>query len=136
MRIDGADPGLDAGVEGGETVVQSVAGLVDGIVACDPGIGFVVCGDLFPEPDSAVLKVFVVPEGGIVGATVAVPIGVLTTRKGMEIENGVDFVFSTLGMLVWDFEGQERHTRSITRSRCLNPDSFSTRGFISSSKWR
>jgi hypothetical protein len=136
MWINGADADLDAGVEGGETVVQSVAGLIDGIVACDPGIGFVVCGDLFPEPDGAVLEVFVVPEGGIVGAAVAVPVGVLTTREGVEIEDGVDFVFSALGVLVWDFGGQEGHTRSITRSRCLNPDSFSTRGFISSSKCR
>lgn len=142
VRVDGADGGFEAGVEGWEADVLRVAGLVDGVVAGDPGVGAVAGGELGPEPDGAVLVVAVVPEGGVVGGVVGVPVRVLAAGEGVHVEDGVDVVFGALGEgyvsgLDWmGWEGREGRTRSITRSRCLNPLSFSTRGFISSSKWR
>lgn len=62
-----------------------VAGLVDGIVACDPGVVFIAVGDLFPKPDAAVLVVLVVPEGGVRGGIVGVPVGILPAGKGVHI---------------------------------------------------
>lgn len=74
-----------------------VAGLVDGIVACDPGVGDVAFCELGPEPDAAVLVVFVVPEGGVGGGVVGVPVGILAAGDGVHVEDCVDFVFGALG---------------------------------------
>jgi hypothetical protein len=97
LGVDGADRGLDAVVEGGQAPVLRVARLVDRVVAGDPGVGLVVCSELLPEPDGAVLVVFVLPEGGVVGAAVAVPVGVLAAGEGVQVQDCVDFVFCALG---------------------------------------
>ena len=60
VGVDGADGGFDAGVECGETEVLWVAGLVDRIVARDPGIISVAGRELLPQPDCAVLVILVV----------------------------------------------------------------------------
>ena len=52
----------------------------------------VVPRDLGPEPDEAVLEVLVDPEVGDVRAGVAVPVGVLAARRGVQVEDGVDAV--------------------------------------------
>ena len=57
VGIDCADGGVDSVVPFLETGVCGVAGLVEGVVARDPGIAFVVVCEFFPEPDCAVLKV-------------------------------------------------------------------------------
>jgi hypothetical protein len=140
VGIHGPDYRLVAVVEGRETVVEGITGLVNRIIACDPGVVLVVFCNLAPEPDGAVLVVFVVPEGGVGGGVVGVPVRVLAAGDSMHIEDCVDVVFGAL----WDVrltfsekvEGAGVCTNSITRSRCLNPDSFSTRGFMSSSKCR
>jgi hypothetical protein len=85
-------------IEGGETVVEGITGLVNRIIACDPGVVLIVFCDLAPEPDGAVLVVFVVPERGVGGGVVGVPVRVLAARDGMHIEDGVDVVFGAL----WD----------------------------------
>jgi hypothetical protein len=81
LAIDLTDRGLDARVEGGQAHVFWIAGLVDGVVAGDPGVGGVAARDLLPEPDCAVLEVEVVPEGGVVGDVVGVPVLVLAAGE-------------------------------------------------------
>lgn len=65
LVVDSADRWLEPCVESGKTEMFRVARLVDGIVACDPGVRAVAGGDGGPEPDGPVLVVFVVPEGGV-----------------------------------------------------------------------
>jgi hypothetical protein len=45
-------------------------------------VGGVARGDLGSEPNAAVLVVFVVPEGGMRGGVVGVPVGVLVAGGG------------------------------------------------------
>src|SRR4051812_28665435 len=85
IRIDGADSGFETLVECWETVVEWIAGLVDGVVACDPGVVFVVCCEFGPEPDGAVLVVFVFPECSVCGWVVGMPVGVLAARDGVHV---------------------------------------------------
>jgi hypothetical protein len=62
-------------------------------------VGGVARGDLGSEPNAAVLVVFVVPEGGMRGGVVGVPVGVLAAGKGVHVEDCVDFAFGTLRRL-------------------------------------
>lgn len=96
IGIDFTDLGFDAVVEGWEAVVKRIAGFVDEVVARDPGVGFVAAGDSSPEMDHTVLKVFVVPERGMVGWVVSVPVATLAAGKGVQVENCVDVVLGTL----------------------------------------
>lgn len=48
-------------------------------------VGGVARGDLGPEPNAAVLVVFVVPEGGMRGGVVGVPVGVLAAGEGVHV---------------------------------------------------
>lgn len=96
VRVDGTDSGLEAVVKGWETVVKRVAGLVDGVIACDPGVISVVLCDLTPEPDRSVLVVLVVPKRGISSWGIGVPVRVLTPRDGVHVEDRVDAVFGAL----------------------------------------
>jgi hypothetical protein len=98
MGVDGANLGLDAVVECGETIVQLIAGFIDRIVASNPWIRLVVRGDLLPEPYCTVLEVLVVPECGVFGTAIAVPVGILATWKRMHVENRVYIVLGTLGI--------------------------------------
>ena len=50
--------------------------------------------ELLPEPDYAVLVVLVVPKVGDVGASVRMPVGVLTAWCGVEVEDGVNALLS------------------------------------------
>lgn len=99
LVIDSTDRWLQARIESREASVFRVAGLVDGIVACDPRVRAVAGGDLRPEPDGAILVVLVVPEGGVRGGVVGVPVGVLAAGQGVHVEDCVDFVFGTLRRL-------------------------------------
>lgn len=93
----------------GRTVLQSVSmhcivhskiepPTVDRIVASHPGVALVPRRNLFPQPDAAILVIFVVPEGGIISHIVGVPVRVLAARNRVQVENGVDLVFRTLRM--------------------------------------
>ena len=81
VRVDGADCGADAVVEGYEAGVfcvqtrvlvgecgrgggrgTRVGRFVERVVAGDPGVPFVVFGQLLPQPDDPVLEVAVLPE--------------------------------------------------------------------------
>lgn len=73
-----------------------VTGLVDGVVACNPVVGGVARGDLDPEPNAAVLVVFVVPEGGVRGGVVRVPVGVFWPPGRLCMSRIVVIVFGTL----------------------------------------
>ena len=90
VRVDGADGALDARVECGQADVLRVAGLVDRVVAGDPGIVLVAVGELLPEPDRAVLMVLVVPECCVAGRAVGVPARTLAAGDGVHVEDGVD----------------------------------------------
>lgn len=57
---------------------------------------FVVLCKFRPQPDSAVLEILVIPKSSIIRGVVGVPIWVLTTRKGVHIEDRVDVVFGAL----------------------------------------
>jgi hypothetical protein len=81
--VDGADGGLDAGVESRQAEVLGIAGFVDGVVTGDPGVVLVAGSDVLPEPEGAVLEVLVVPEGGVVGDVVGVPVLVLAAGEGV-----------------------------------------------------
>lgn len=119
-----------------------VAGLVDGVVTRDPGVFLVARSDLLPQPDGAILVVLVVPERGPRRRVIGVPIWILAARERVHVEDGVDLVFRALGLSVCptltihlNYKNQYAGlTISITRSKCLKPSSFSTLGFISSSR--
>lgn len=85
VGVDGADGFVDAVVKGEDAGVLGIGGLVDGVVACDPFVGFEVLGEAFPEPYGAVLEIFVVPEVRDMSSVVRMPVGILPTRGGMQI---------------------------------------------------
>ncbi len=136
--VDGADGLVDAVVEGEDAGVFGVSGFVDGVVACDPFVGFEVLGETFPEPYGAVLEIFVVPDW----VNLRLELSVYNAQR-MNVQFAIcppwsecQSVFCPPGAvcrskMVYMLCCAQR---SITRSRCLNPDSFKTRGFISSAK--
>ena len=62
VGVDGADGVVHGGVEGHDAGVLRVGGLVERVVPGYPFVVFVVLGELGPEPEDAVLVVFVVPD--------------------------------------------------------------------------
>lgn len=62
IRIDVSDGFIDPVVPRLKSVMLWVARLVHGIVSSNPGVVLVMLSELLPEPDRAVLEVFVVPE--------------------------------------------------------------------------
>jgi hypothetical protein len=98
VKINPSDRGDDAVVESQQPRPLRVGGLVHGVVACDPGIPLVSTGNVLPKVDDAVLEVNVVPEGGVSGRVVGMPVLILAARAGMQVEDCVD---SVLGALVF-----------------------------------
>ena len=49
----------------------------------------VVTRNFCPEPDKAVLEIFVDPKVGDVGASIRMPAAVLTAGSGVHVENGI-----------------------------------------------
>lgn len=96
VRIDIPDRRHDTVVECQQTSPLRVSGLVHGVVTSNPWIAFVSSRNMFPQVDRPVLEVFVVPEGGVSGRVIAVPILVLSTGKGVKVENSVDTIFGAL----------------------------------------
>ncbi len=92
VGIDGTDGIVEAFVKGIDHGAGGVGGFIDGVVAGDPGIVAVAGSKGFPEVNHAVLKMFVIPEEGAVRGVVGVPMLVLKTRQGMQIDDGVDVV--------------------------------------------
>jgi hypothetical protein len=96
IGINLADDRDDAIVEGQKPGPLRVGRLVHGIVACNPWVSFVAFGDVPPQIDSPILKVDVIPKGGVTGGIVRVPVLILTSREGMQVEDSVNVVLGTL----------------------------------------
>lgn len=60
--VNGTDGGVDAVVEADEACVGVICGLVQWVVPCDPFVVLVMSSEFLPEPNGAVLEVFVVPD--------------------------------------------------------------------------
>jgi len=85
VRVDLSDSRLKAVVERRKTVVERVAWLVNWVVTSYPSVVLVAFSNLSPEPDDTVLVVFVVPEAGVVGDVVRVPVRVLSAGGGVKV---------------------------------------------------
>jgi hypothetical protein len=92
-----------------KTLMGWVAGFVKRVVTGDPGVGFVVRCEMLPEPEGAVLKMFVVPELSLAvrlvfvlwereGGTydmvtdVRVPVAILPAGNSVQVDDGIDFM--------------------------------------------
>lgn len=95
LGVDCADCFVHALVKADEGRVRWVCGFVEGVVSRDPLVSGIVLRELGPQPDRAVLKVFVDPKVGDVSARVAVPVRVLSSGCGVEVEEGVDTLLGT-----------------------------------------
>ena len=62
MRVHFPDGSFDAIIEGWESYVLRICGFVEGIVARDPRHTLIMSSQLFPQPDSPTLEVFMVPK--------------------------------------------------------------------------
>ena len=85
VGVDFSDSRLEAVVERRKTVVKRVTWLVDWVVTSYPSVVLVTFSDLSPEPDDTILVVFVVPEAGVVGNVVRVPVRVLSAGSGVKV---------------------------------------------------
>ena len=65
-----------------------------GVVAGDPGVVLVPIGDLFPQVDDPVLEMPVGPEARLMRRVVRVPMVILRSRQGVEVDHGVDAIAS------------------------------------------
>lgn len=138
LRVDLANCWDDAVVEGEETSPLRVGRLVHRVVSRYPRVPAVSLSNVLPQVDSTVLEVNVVPEGGVAGRVVGVPILVLAAGQCVDVEDSVDLVLGTLQHCQIRNQSKpktESHTISTTRSTCLNPSSLISNGFMSSSKW-
>lgn len=81
--VNRADRIVDSIVERNYSSMRGVSGFVEWVIASDPFIVGIMYSKLFPEPDCAILEVFVHPEICDVRAGITVPISVLTTRSSV-----------------------------------------------------
>ena len=95
LGIDRANGVVHALVKLDDGRVRRVCGLVQGVVPCDPLVPDVVLRELSPQPDRTVLKVLVDPKVGDVGTCIGVPIRVLSSGCGVEVEDGVEAMLCT-----------------------------------------
>jgi hypothetical protein len=56
-----------------------ISRLVHGVIARNPRIALVSPGNMFPEINSSILEVFVIPESSMAGGVVRVPVLILAT---------------------------------------------------------
>lgn len=64
-------------------------------LAGNPGVIFVACCELLPNPDKAVLEILVSPEVASVGTAVRMPSPTLTAWSCVDVDDGVNGVFGT-----------------------------------------
>lgn len=111
IRVLGPD-GFGQSVVKGEQAGRTgliVCGLVQEVVSGHPGVARIVrdclrggysplvpLGNGLPDPDSPVLELFKLPEEGRWHGIVRVPVKVLATWSGVQVENGVDAVLAVL----------------------------------------
>jgi len=62
VGVDSANDVVDLVVEFDEPTVLGIGRLVEWVVASNPFVAFVVLGELRPEPEDAILEVFMVPD--------------------------------------------------------------------------
>jgi hypothetical protein len=65
IGVDSANGLVDAVIEGNNACVVRVGGLVEWIVSRDPFVALVMCRELFPKPDYAILVIFMIPDCSI-----------------------------------------------------------------------
>ena len=92
VRVHGSDGFVEPPVYRHDGLFGGVRGLVYGVVAGDPWVVLVALGDGLPDVHNPVLKVLVLPKKSLVGRVVRVPVLVLESRKGMEVDDRVDLV--------------------------------------------
>lgn len=67
-----------------------VAKFILSVVVGNPLVVLVLGGDVLPEPDGEILMVLEVPEGGISGAIIGVPVLILRDGHRVHVMNAVD----------------------------------------------
>ncbi len=92
IRIDGADRGLEATIEGPDGRALRVTRFVDRVVSGHPRVASVVRGDVFPEVDDAILELPLRPEVRPLRRVIAVPVLVLRAGDRVQVEDRVDAV--------------------------------------------
>ena len=113
MGIHLPDCGFEAVIKCWQAVVFRVTGLVDGVEASYPSVILVSSSDLLPQPDCAVLVIFIFPEHGMTCRIVRVPVWILRAWHGMHVQDCVYFLLRALGVLVSAREAQIRRGSSL-----------------------
>lgn len=54
--------------------VSWIGRFVENVVSCDPGVAFIMCCELFPKPNRAILEIFVNPERRDVRGVIGMPV--------------------------------------------------------------
>lgn len=67
VRVDLPDRCINSIVKVNQTCVLRVCWFIKRVISGDPCIIFIMFSELFPEPNSPILEVSVIPEGSIVG---------------------------------------------------------------------
>ena len=81
IRIHSANGIVDAIIKLNHTCMGGISWLVERVVPCNPCVIAVVFGEFLPEPNNAVLEIFVKPECCDMSPMVRVPVRVLSTRS-------------------------------------------------------
>lgn len=99
VLVDGSDGFVQPVVQIDQPFMFGVRirGLIQDVVAGDPGIIFVARCELLPKPDKAVLEVLVSPEVAYVGTAVRMPSPTLTAWSCVDVDDGVNGVFGAEG---------------------------------------
>src|SRR5260370_14015128 len=95
MGSDGGNGLVERSVERYDSLFTGITRLIDGIIARHPGMSLVTIGYSFPEVYYPVLEVLMLPEQGFVGRVVAMPVLILVTGQGMQVDDRVDLLLGT-----------------------------------------
>jgi hypothetical protein len=76
--------------------LQLVCWLVYWVVSRDPSILLVSCCTLLPQPDDSILVVFEAPKCCTWSGVVGMPILVVSSREGVQVEDSINSLLGTL----------------------------------------
>ena len=62
-----------------------VAGLIQRVIPSNPRVIPISSGNLFPKPDGSVLMILIIPESGIAGWIIGMPVWILAAWDGVHI---------------------------------------------------
>ena len=85
-------PAAVVGQQGHARVICVGAGLVHQVVTGNDGTALIALGKLLPQGHEAVLEMKGTPQQSTAGVVVGMPVAVLPSLHGMQIQNGVDIV--------------------------------------------